>query len=83
MFGSVVLSNLGVRARTPGALVWLGSNHSLVASSWLPAAASQFGLLRAVKACRSNKLLQVTFDPSLSFATAKSRAASNAPEPRR
>ena len=83
MFGSVVLSNLGVRARTPSALVWLGSNQSLVASSWLPAAASQFGLLRAVKACRSNKLLQVTFDPLPIFADAKTGTASNAPEPRR
>ena len=83
MFGWAVLSSLGVRTRKPGASVWLGSHHSLVASSWLPAAASKFGLLRAVEACRSNKLLQVTFDPLPTFAAAKAGTASNAPEPRR
>ena len=83
MVSSAVLSSLGVRARELGAFVWLGSNHPLVASSWLPAAASQFGLLRAGEACRSNKLLQVTFDPLPTFAAAKAGTASNAPEPRR
>ena len=83
MFGSVVLSSFGVRARKPSASVWLGSNHSLVASSQRPAAYTMFGLLKAVGACRSNKLLQVTFDPLPTFAAAKAGIASNAPEPRR
>ena len=83
MFGSAVLLGLGLGARKPGAFVWFGSNHSLVASSWLPAAASQLGLLRAVETCRSNKLLQVTFDPLPTFAAAKAGTASNAPKLRR
>lgn len=83
MFGWAVLSSFGVRARKPSASVWRRSNHSLVASSRRPAAFSMFGLLRAGEACRSNKLLQVTFDPLPTFAAAKAGAASNAPEPRR
>ena len=83
MFGSAVLSSLGVRARTLGAFTLAGSGHAFVASFQRPAAFTMFGLLGAVEACRSNKLLQVTFDPSLSLATAKPRAASNAPKLRR
>ena len=83
MFGWAVLSSLDVRARTPGAFALAGSSHAFVASFQRPAAFIMFGLLAVVEACRSNKLLQVTFDPSLSFASAKPRAASNAPEPRR
>ena len=83
MFGSAVLSSFGAGTRKPGASAWPGSNHSLVASFRRPAVVSMFGLLRAVEACRSNKLLQVTFDPLPIFADAKTGTASNAPEPRR
>ena len=83
MFGWAVLSSLGVRARTPGAFALAGSSHAFVASSQRPAAFIMFGLLGGVEACRSNKLLQVTFDPLPTFAAAKAGTASNAPEPRR
>ena len=80
MFGSAVLSSLDVRARTPGAFALAGSSHAFVASFQRPAAFIMFGLLAFVEACRSNKLLQVTFDPLSTFAVAKAAIASNAPE---
>ena len=80
-FGS--LSNLSLRARTPVAIAGLGSSHASAASSRHPAVFSMFGLLRAVGACRTNKLLQVTFDPLSTFAAATVAIASNAPKLRR
>ena len=83
MFGLAVLLGLSVGAQKLSASVRRDSNHSLVASSQVPTALSIVGLLRVFGACRSNKLLQVTFDPLPTFATAKAGTASNAPEPRR
>mgnify|MGYP000666337948 CR=1 FL=1 len=83
MQGIVFLSSLGLRFRRPAAFALSGSSHALVASFQRPTAFTMVGLLGAVEACRSNKLLQVTFDPLPTFATAKAGTASNAPEPRR